>query len=140
MSLDNVEVIRRGFDALNRGDAEAIAALSADDFELISVLSAVEERTYRGKDAWGTYLRLMSDTWSEWRFEQVEIFDVDDETAAAVYRVVGRGKRSGARVEHPIGATFRLRNGKLLRIRSYLDPREALEAVGLSEPDAHAES
>ena len=140
MSQENVETLRDGFDALNRGDADAIAALSDHDVELISVLSAVEERAYRGKDSWGTYLRLMNETWSEWRFEDVEIFEVDEETAAAVYRVVGRGKRSGAPVEHPIGATVRFRNAKLWRIRNYLDPREALEAVGLSEQDAHADS
>jgi ketosteroid isomerase-like protein len=32
-----------------------------------------------------------------------------------------------------MGATYRFRDGKIWRMHSYLDPREALEAAGLSE-------
>ena len=32
-----------------------------------------------------------------------------------------------------IGLAYRIREGKLWRMRSYLDPAEALEAAGLSE-------
>jgi ketosteroid isomerase-like protein len=49
------------------------------------------------------------------------------------YSVVGKGKTSGVPVEHHIGLACRLREGKLWRIRSYLDPSGALEAVGLRE-------
>jgi ketosteroid isomerase-like protein len=47
--------------------------------------------------------------------------------------IVGTGKRSGAPVEHEIGVAYTLRNGKLLRLRSYANPAEALQAVGLRE-------
>ena len=45
----------------------------------------------------------------------------------------GKGKASGVPVDQRIGVAYRFRNGKLWRMRSYLDPAEALEAVGLSE-------
>jgi hypothetical protein len=31
-----------------------------------------------------------------------------------------------------------VKNGKTISVRGYLDPKQALEAVGLSEQDAHA--
>ncbi|MDQ3730338.1 MAG: hypothetical protein M3355_12205 [Actinomycetota bacterium] len=53
--------------------------------------------------------------------------------AAAVFRLVGTGKHSGAPAGQTIGVTYQFREGKLWRMRSYLDPAEALEAVGLRE-------
>ena len=43
-------------------------------------------------------------------------------------------------LEQRIAAVWTLRNGKALRVRYYDDKAEALEAVGLSEQDAHADS
>jgi ketosteroid isomerase-like protein len=59
---------------------------------------------------------------------------------AAVFRLVGAGKSSGVPVDQTVGMATRFRNGKMWRMRSYPNPAEALEAVGLSEQDAHADS
>jgi ketosteroid isomerase-like protein len=45
----------------------------------------------------------------------------------------GTGKQSGAPIDQEVGIAYRIRAGKLWRMRSYLDPDEALEAVGLRE-------
>jgi ketosteroid isomerase-like protein len=132
MSQENVEIIRMTVEAADRGDAEAIAAICDDDIEFSSaVLGGVEEGTFRGKGAWETYFSRMRETWEEWRFEDAEVFEADDEQVVAVMRLVGVGRGSGARVEHPLGIAYKFRDGKLWRMRAYLDPREALEAVGL---------
>jgi ketosteroid isomerase-like protein len=133
MSQENVEIVRRSFEAVNRADAEAMAALCTDDVEFVSMLSAVEEASYRGKEAWKDYFTDMAETWGDWRAEDAEIFEADDGRLASVFRMVGRGKASGAPVEQPVGVTYTFRDGKISRMRSYLDPRKALEAVGLSE-------
>src|SRR6476646_8725242 len=103
MSQENVEVVRTGFEAYNRQDAEALAALSTTDVELVAAWVAIEDSTFRGPAAWMSYLTLIRDTWEDWRAEDVEIFDGGEDRVVAVYRVVGAGKTSGARVEHPIG-------------------------------------
>jgi ketosteroid isomerase-like protein len=132
MSQENVEIVRRSIEAFNRGDAEAIAELCEDELEFVSFLTSVEG-TYRSKDSGEAYFSRMRETWREWRIEDAEIFEADDEHLASIFRLVGVGKRSGARVEHPMGMTYRLRNQRIWRIRGYLDPREALKAAGLSE-------
>jgi hypothetical protein len=52
------------------------------------------------------------------------------------------GRASGISLGGDIPATnvWDLADGKIRRVRIFLDRREALEAVGLSEQDAHADS
>jgi ketosteroid isomerase-like protein len=134
MSWENVEVVRRAGEAFNRPDrVRALAELSDDDLEFVSVLTAVDAEggTYRGPDSWATYFARMADIWDDWRVEDLEIFDAGSDRVAAVFRLAGKGKGSGASVQQTIGLAYRIRHGKLWRMRSYLDPAEALRAVGL---------
>ena len=71
--------------------------------------------------------------------------DVDDFLAVgAVVVVVGRlryrGKGSGVETESAAGYVTRFRDGRLVYMRAFRDPEEALMALGLSEQDAHADS
>jgi hypothetical protein len=48
-------------------------------------------------------------------------------------RLHARGRASGAEVESPIAWLVEFRQLRVIRITDYLDPKEALEAAGLSE-------
>jgi len=135
MSRENLEVVHRAVEALNRRDLEALAELCDEEFEFASVFTAVDagRATYRGKYAWTTYSARMDEAWNDWRVEDLRVFDAGDDRIAAVFLLVGEGKNSGARVKRAVGATYKLRQGKLWRMRSYLNPQEALDAVGLRE-------
>jgi ketosteroid isomerase-like protein len=56
-----------------------------------------------------------------------------------VGRLHYRGKVSGIETEAPMGWVYRFRQGKVVYLRAFRDPEQALEAVGLSEQDAHAD-
>jgi ketosteroid isomerase-like protein len=135
MSRENVEIVHMAGKAFNRQDVEALAAISDDDLEFLSALTAVDTGgvAYRGPGAWAAYFTRMDEIWDGWHLGDLEVFDAGDDRVAAVFRLVGRGKGSGVPVEHRIGLAYRMRQGKLWRMRSYLDPGEALEAVGLRE-------
>ena len=135
MSQENVEVVHRAGEAFNRHDAEALAAMSDDDLEFVSALASVETGgvAHRGPRAWIAYFARMDEVWGDWRVEDLEVFDAEGDRVAAVFRLVGEGRTSGVPVDHRIGLAYTMREGKLWRMRSYLDPQEALEAVGLSE-------
>jgi ketosteroid isomerase-like protein len=137
MSQENVEVIRSGIEAFNREDIGALAAVSADDLEIHpateTALLGEEQAPYRGTEAWSTYFAVMRETWQVWRIEDAEVFDAGDDRVAAVFRITGTGRESGAPVEHQVGIVYTLRGGKVRRLDGYLDPRRALEAVGLRE-------
>ena len=131
----NVEFVHRAIDAFNRQDLAALADFCTEDFEFVSMLTAVEAggSTYRGPDAWGEYFARMREAWSQWWVDDFEVFDAGDDSLAAVVRVAGRGHNSGVAVERTIGMTYRLHEGRIRRMRAYLEPEEALAAVGLSE-------
>jgi ketosteroid isomerase-like protein len=139
---ENVEIVRRAQQAFNRRDLQTLAELTDEDLEFDSVLTAVDAggSTYRGPETWARYFARMDETWEDWQVEEFRVFDAGGDRLAATCRLVGTGKSSGASVEREIGLAYRLRDGKVWRLRSYLDPLEALEAVGLSEQDARADS
>ena len=136
MSRENVEIVQRTVEAFNRQDVKALAALCDERVELVfGLFTGVDAggAPYRGTEFLASYFARMNDTWEEWTVEVEEVLDAGGDQVAALFRVVGKGKASGAPVEQAGGAAFTLRDGKVWRARSYLDPREALEAVGLPE-------
>ena len=136
MSRENVEIVGTAIEAFNRRDVGALVDLSEGDLEIVSALTAANlgGSTYRGETpAWTDYLAAMDETWEEWGIEDAELRDAGDDRVACLCRLVGRGEVSGVLVERGVGIVYWIRDRKLWRVRSYLDPSEALEAVGLSE-------
>ena len=87
---------------------------------------------FRGHDGVREMLRDLYEAFDEIHIEISEIRDLGDRLVA-IGRTRARGKASGADVESPIGFVTEVKNGKTISIRGYLDPREVLEAAGLSE-------
>lgn len=135
MSEENLEIVYKAREAFNREDLQELADLSHDDFELVSVFTAVDVggATYRGPASWAEYFEAMHESWEGWQVEDFRALDAGDDRVAAVYRLVGTGRWSGVPVDQEVGMAFWLRDGKIWRLRSYSDPDEALAAVGLRE-------
>ena len=63
-----------------------------------------------------------------------EFIDAGGDQVLVFTREGGRGRGSGAEVEtHPTGHLWTLRDGKAIRLQSYWERYEALEAAGLRE-------
>ena len=77
-------------------------------------------------------------TWDGDTFEAVSDFiDAGDRVVVrSIWHGAGQGPESNMEFTH----IFTLRKGKIVLHRVLLGPREALEAMGLSEQDAHADS
>jgi uncharacterized protein len=133
MSQENVEIVRRLFEAFNRHDLKALAELSHEDLEFASVVTVeAEEVTFRGPDTWTSYFAAMDLTWHDWRADDFQVLDAGDDRVVCLFRIAGRGKQSGVPVERAVGVAYRIRQRKVWRMRSYSNPADALEAVGLS--------
>jgi ketosteroid isomerase-like protein len=139
MSQENVEIVRRGFEAWHRGDVDGWVELHHPEIEWFSeVAQAVQggESVYRGR----TQLRQLWDDWhSVWDLTvEISGFCDLDEVVVATGSVRVHGKASGVDLEGPIAYVSEFEGGLIRTFRVYRDPRQALEAVGLSEQDAHA--
>ena len=139
MSQENVELIRRAHEVGTARGFDAVADLFDPSIECIPPKSSPTAGTFRGLDE-------IRDLISEWR-DQFDDFGFDPERFIdAGNRVVvfgqqhGRGKTSGMDINESQVHVYTVSDGKIVRWQMFHDRREALEAAGLSEQDAHADS
>jgi ketosteroid isomerase-like protein len=135
MSQENVEAFKRGSEAANRRDVETLLALLDSEVQWHPAMAALlggETTVYRGHEGVRAWLRDQEESFAESRIDYSEIRAVG-ERVVAVGRLRTRGKESGVETESPVGWVVDFRNGKVIRAQAYLDPEEALEAVGLRE-------
>lgn len=136
MSQENVEIVRRAWEASARHDNEAVFELYDPDVEITfegSVPQYLGDRVYRGVDGVRQLFRDYVEVWGEFGSEVEEWIDAGDHVVAAM-RNWGRGRQSGATVTQRAWHVWTLRAGRLWRLRVYALKSEALEAAGLSEP------
>ena len=134
MSQENVETLRRGIDAINRGEIDALAAVDeiADpDVELRSVGRLPDVNRVRGREAVKSWFTEILGTF-EFRIEPEEFFDAGD-AVVVVARHLARGRASGAETKNRFALVFGFQNGKVTYFDTYPSKAEALEAVGLRE-------
>ncbi len=70
----------------------------------------------------------------------MDAFHDAGDKVVAIVRQRGKSKAGGLPVEMAFAQVWTMRDGKTSRMEAYANPAEALEAVGLSEQDAHADS
>ena len=135
MSQENVESVRRVADAYNRRDVGAMLDELHPEIEWhpwLQVQLGGRATVYRGHRGVREGIRDGEDAFSEIRAEPSEVRDLG-ERVIAIGRLRARGKESGAITESAIAWIVEFKGGKVIRVREYLDPEEALEAAGLSE-------
>ena len=134
MSEENVEIVRRGFEAFNRGDLDAFLENSTDDIDYRAAEGAPDDHgPIQGKDALRAFMQDWLDTFDDFRAEPVELIEAGEDKVIVVVRVSGRAKLSGVETDLTYAELWTLRDGKVAWGRQYWTRDEALEAAGLSE-------
>jgi ketosteroid isomerase-like protein len=132
MSRANVEVAERAVVAFNERDIEAFVELTSPAFEWFPSMSPIEGGRFVGADGVRSYFGALGNAWELFRIFPAE-FRAHAEGVLVLARLEGRGKGSGATVEASLGMAFDVSDGRISRIRGYLDQSEALKAVGLED-------
>jgi ketosteroid isomerase-like protein len=91
-----------------------------------------EAKVYRGHEGVREVLADVFEVFAELQLELSEIRDLRDRIFA-IGRLRPRGTESGAETEAELGYIVDFKNHRAVRLQTYLDPREALEAAGLRE-------
>ena len=139
MSQENVEIVRRIYEGWATGDLSAgvddldrhVVFIVSPDFAAFGV--------FVGLDGTSDFIRDFLEQWELATFEAKRLQAVGDTVLAHVVQH-SKGRASGIEGELRFFMLFTFRGKKIVRIESVMDEREALEAVGLSEQDAHADS
>jgi uncharacterized protein len=130
MSQENIELMRRGYDAMQRRDIETLLSLLDPEVEMHDRPEAPDARSYRGHEGVLTALRVSLDAFADFRLEP-ERFHDGGEQVVVVLRMIGTGNVSGVPVEERIAHLWTIRDGRAIRLQVYSDPADALAAAGL---------
>ncbi len=131
MSQENVEVIRRVYEAGNRGDWNAVFRDAPPDLE-VTMKAGPSAGTHRGREEVQAVFDDLLSGFDFWITEPLEFFESGDQVVAIVNnRLRPKGGTSGE-FEYRNGHIWTVRDGTLLSLVAFPTPEEALEAAGLS--------
>ena len=132
MSQENVEVVRRFYEAWARNAFPGPVELMDPEIEYVNPPGAIEPGTRRGRVAFSGAVEKLFEGWESWQAEPEEFKAVGDQVVVVLrYRALGRG--SGVEMEGRESALWTLRDGKVTRYAWFHEPDDALEAAGLEE-------
>lgn len=97
-------------------------------FALPDGLPMLERGVYRGKRDVIDLIRGYVGTWSDYRFEVEELTEIGDSVVLLVHEM-GRGRGSGAPMEHRHCLVWTFRDGRIVRGEDYSDKAQALAAL-----------
>jgi ketosteroid isomerase-like protein len=132
MSQENVETVERAIAAINARDVESYRACCTEDVKLETPMAAVGG-VYEGIDDIRRFLTDVEEAAPDFRIELDGVEEVDSKRVIAFLRSSSTGRASGIRMAWPSTNVYDLVDGKISRVRIFLDPSEALKAVGLEE-------
>jgi ketosteroid isomerase-like protein len=132
MSQENVETLRRAFEAFNRNDLDAAVADMHQDCEYIpsGALPGVRD-VGRGPEGYKRTVAWLRDAFDEAHID-ADLTDAGDQVLALL-KVRGRGKQSGVETTWEFWQVWTYRDGKAVHGRGFTDRDEALKAAGLKE-------
>jgi ketosteroid isomerase-like protein len=138
MSQENVEIVQAAFEAWNAWDMDAVAELLVPDVVVRLPSDWPEPGPWVGRE---TVIRELKQQRRVYDGSAVEpVSDFLGVADRVVVRFINHGTLGGVDFTQEITGVYTLRGGKVFGWEHFYDHAEALEAVGLSEQDAHADS
>lgn len=132
MSQQDIDLIRSAYEALNRGDIEALVDVCDPDFQLDMSERVFNPATYDGHDGIRRFYGEVREVWEEFRWEPEALHDAGDQVVALLHSH-GRGSGSGIEIDRDVAMVWTVREGRASALRFYLDQAEALKAAGLED-------
>jgi uncharacterized protein len=128
MSATDVETIREGVAALNRGDMDGIAATLDPEVELVPLRAVLDGSTYRGHEGLRRWMEDTAEDWSEYHLTLHEVLDLRPGCLLVRATIRLRGRSSGVAVDSPAAWLCEMRDAKVARIQFFADSESAIAA------------
>jgi ketosteroid isomerase-like protein len=127
MSTENVEIVRRAYEAFNTGDPEAAIALLDPEVEWTLPAHFPDAETWRGRDRVTAGLAARAASWESLQIEVQELIDGGDRVVALVH-IRGRAALTGLDLGGMgvDGHVWTLRDGRVVAVKMYGGTTEAL--------------
>jgi ketosteroid isomerase-like protein len=126
VTTSNVDVVRRGYDAMQRRDLDELLGYCDPEVTFVSLVGQVEGTVYQGREGILRFFSDLLEVWEVW-IPQPQSYEEAGDAVLVTGTSFVRGTGSGLEMTVEWGQVFRLRDGKVLWSRIYLDPAEARE-------------
>ena len=134
MSQENVEIVRRGFDAYNRGDLDGLLENWAPDAVVDwSRSRGFDAGVFRGHDAIRAHWQRLLESFDEVRIELVDPIEEVEDGLLVVENLGYLRGRDGIEVQTRSALLITIRDDQTASFTLYQTKQEALEAAGLRE-------
>ena len=145
MSQENVKTVRAVMEAYQQ--PEMMAALVDGELDLELADPQIEwdasrltemlpdlAEIYRGHEGVRTYWRRWFGAWKDLQFEIEDVLDAGEDVVVLIRNQRQWGRHTGICTElPPYAQVFTMRDGKIVRWRTFPDQMSALKAVGLEQ-------
>jgi len=129
MSNADVETLKRGYAALNRGDLSVVLQLLDPNIQWHEPAPSPEAGAHRGRDSFERFLRSWLDSFEDFRVVTERVVDRGDELVVVV-RQSGTGRSSGLRVDARLAHVWTVADGTAVRWEAVADLEVALDDDG----------
>jgi ketosteroid isomerase-like protein len=129
VSGDKAEIVKRGYDAWNRGDLAGVLELVDPQFEWHEASEVPGGGHVHTRAQFESYLRSLERHWETFRLEPQVVHQAGDHVLVEVLELA-RQRTSGVEVAQRFVHLWTLRGRRACRMRAYLEKGEALEALG----------
>jgi uncharacterized protein len=140
MSQENVEIVRRGYEAYESGGIEGIISFLDPAVEWRNPPDSPIAGVFHGHEGVREWQRLTAEVFADLHFWPKEIIEAPDGRVLAICQARVRGRGSDVVVDVPFAHVMEVRDGKVVAFQMFSQVADAEIAVGLSEQDAHADS
>jgi ketosteroid isomerase-like protein len=128
MAEASVDALRRGYEALNRGDLSVVLELLDPAIEWHEPAPSPDAGAHTGRDSFERFFRGWIDSFEGFRVEPERVA-VRGDRLIAIVRQSGRGRASGAQVDARLAHVWTVRDGKAVRWEAVPDPDQALASA-----------
>src|SRR4051794_26723284 len=136
MSEENVDVVRRANEAFLSGDVETALELLSPTIEWHGTVGGMDEGSVaRGREEVVQGFLEYFETWERMELRADDYIDAGGDDVVVFHHEVAKGRQSGVVVETDTGSVSTVRDGRIVRVRAYMERAEALRAAGIQVAD-----
>jgi ketosteroid isomerase-like protein len=132
VSEENVEIVRRVYEAWQRDGVDVVPELMDPEVEWLNPVYALEPGSRRGYEEFAAAAAAFRSVYRVDRFSVGEVYDAGDRIVVTGW-MLARSAGNQVPVDAERGYVFDLRDGKIIRFAWFSDPAEALREVGVGE-------
>ena len=133
-----MEIVRAAYEAWNAGDMDALRELYDPAVITRAIEGWPEPGPYVGREAVMRWMAQLRETWDADTVELTSDFIAAGDRVAG--RVIWHGAGRGPEANMGMTVVQTVRDGRIFYVEYFWDYAKALEALGLSEQDAQADS